>query len=186
MNKTIISLIAALSENRVIGKDNRVPWRIPADLQRLKSLTLGKTVILGRKSYDSMIEYYSKSGREMPGKIYIVVTQNQDYTPARNQDVVVHSIDEAMEKASSFASTFAKAMADKKASADKKEEVFAIGGQQIFEQILPSADRLYLTVVHTSVDGDAYFPEYADFKNVVFQEDRESDGYSYTFYTLEK
>jgi dihydrofolate reductase len=168
MQKPIISIIAALSDNRVIGKDNRVPWRIPADLHRLKSLTLGKTVILGRKSYDSMLGYYSKSGREMPGKTYIVVTTNKEYTASREQDVVVHSIDEAIGKASG------------------ESEVFAIGGQQIFEQILPSADKLYLTVVHTSVDGDAYFPGYADFKKIVFQEDRESDGYCYTFFTLEK
>ena len=163
----MISLIAALSENRVIGKDNRVPWRIPADLQRLKSLTLGKTVILGRKSYDSMVSYYSKSGREMPGKTYIVITRDSAYNPIRSQDIVVHSVEEAIEKANG-------------------EEVFVIGGSQIFEQVLPSADRLYLTVVHTKLEGDAYFPDYSAFSKVISQEDRESDGYKYTFYILEK
>ena len=164
----MISLIAALSENRVIGKDNRVPWRIPADLQRLKSLTLGNTVILGRKSYDSMTGYYSKSGRPMPGKRYIVVTTNQEYKAAREEDIVVHSIDEAI------------------LSANNENEVYVIGGQQVFEQVLPRADRLYLTVVHTEVEGDAFFPDYSAFSKVVFQENHESDGYTYTFYTLEK
>ena len=109
-----VSIIAAMDQKRGIGKDNKIPWRIKEDLVHLKGLTLGKIVILGRKSYDSMAWYYNKTGNPMPGKLYIVVTRDKDYKPARENATVVHSLEEAI----SFA----------RPGRAKLGEVFVIGG----------------------------------------------------------
>lgn len=139
----MISIIVAADNNLAIGAKNRIPWRLRDDLVLLKKLTLGHTVILGRKSYDSMVGYYDKSGRPMPGSVYIVVTRNLAYKPTRKNARVVHSIDEAVELATTIGD----------------DHVFAIGGGDIFKGILPHTDKIYFTKVNTIVDEpDAYFP----------------------------
>ena len=171
-----ISLIAAMSENRVIGKNNRVPWKIKEDLLRLKKLTQNQTVIIGRKTYDSMVEYYNKSGRPMPGKKYIVITHNITYTPpgcgslTPMEYTVVNSLEKAIEAA----------------KRQKTKEIFIIGGAQIFSQALPLADKLYLTIVKGNFEGDAFFPDYPDFKKIISSVEKSSDKYSYKFLELKK
>src|SRR3990167_1035342 len=102
MARPTISIIAALSENRVIGNKGRIPWHIKEDLVRLRNLTKDKVVILGRKTYESMAAYYDKSGREMPAKEYIVITTNNKYQSAINNAVVAHSFSEAINKSDEY------------------------------------------------------------------------------------
>jgi dihydrofolate reductase len=180
-----VSIIAAMDRKRGIGKENRIPWHIKEDLVHLKSLTSGNVVILGRKSYDSMIFYYNRTGNPMPGKLYIVVTHDKNYKPARENAMIVHSLGEAL----SFA----------RSDLAKLDEVFVIGGAQIFQQAISIADKLYLTIVEARLDSppesparrgefdaDTFFPDYSEFKKVVHEEKRESDGYKYKFLELEK
>jgi dihydrofolate reductase len=126
-----ISLIAAQAENRSIGIDNRLPWRLPADLRRFKALTMGHTLIVGRKTYESI-------GRPLPGRTLIVVTRRERYAPRGVQ--VAHSVEEALRQA-------------------QGEEVFIGGGEEIFRQTLDRADRIYLTCIQKDFPGDAFFPE---------------------------
>jgi dihydrofolate reductase len=142
----MISIIVAADNNLAIGAKNRIPWRLRDDLVLLKNLTLGHTVILGRKSYDSMVGYYDKSGRPMPGAVYVVVTRNPGYKPARDNARVAYSIDEAVKLAENVGD----------------DQIFAIGGGDIFKGILPYTDKIYFTKVDTAVDDpDAYFPALA-------------------------
>ena len=91
-----VSIIVAMDEKRGIGKENKIPWHIKEDLVHLKSLTLGHVVILGRKSYESMVFYYNRSGNPMPGKLYLVVTRDKNYKPARENAMVAHSLEKAL------------------------------------------------------------------------------------------
>ena len=128
-----VSLIAALAENRVIGRNNALPWRLPADLKRFRRLTTGHPVILGRKNYESI-------GRPLPERTNIVVTRDRDYRAPGC--IVVASLDAAY------------------AAAGDATEIFIIGGAELYAQTLARADRLYLTLVHAAVPGDTYFPEF--------------------------
>jgi dihydrofolate reductase len=136
----MISYIVATDKKGAIGKDNLIPWRIRSDLVLLKQLTLGNVVILGRKTYDSMVQYYDKSGRPMPGNLYVVVTRDTSYAPQRDNAVAAHSSDDAIKQATHTGG-----------------DVFVIGGSQIYELFMPHADRIYLTEVDIIVDGDAFF-----------------------------
>jgi dihydrofolate reductase len=128
----IISLIAAMDEHRAIGNDNRLPWSLPKDLERFRQLTYGHPVIMGRKTFESI-------GRPLPGRTNIVLTKQRDYQAPGC--TIVHDL------ASAFA-----------ACADA-EEVFIIGGQKLYHDTMAIADRIYLTIVHAHVGGDAHFPE---------------------------
>jgi dihydrofolate reductase len=168
-----ISIIAAVDQNRGIGKDNKMPWHIAEDLVKLKKLTLGHTVVLGRNSYESMVWYYDKSGRPMPGKMYIVVTRNQDYKPQRENAMAVQSVEQAIDKAKNI----------------EQEEVFIIGGAQIFNEALGKnlVNRLYITVVEGDYDVDTYFPDYSLFSKIIFEEKQVSKtGQRFKFLTLER
>lgn len=167
-----ISIIAVMDEKRGIGKDNKIPWHIKEDLVRLKNLTKDHVVILGRKSYESMVSYYNKTGRPMPGKLYVIVTHDKNYKPIRENTTIAHSLEEAL----SFA----------RGRLAKLEEVFVIGGAQIFQQAISIADKLYLTIVDGEFDADTFFPDYQEFKKVIAEEKRESDGYRYRFLELER
>lgn len=167
-----ISIIAAMDEKRGIGKSNKIPWHIKEDLVHLKSLTAGHAVILGRKSYDSMVFYYNRSGNPMSGKLYLVVTRDKTYVPSRDNAKAVHSLGEAVSFARSLLA--------------KLSEVFIIGGGQIFQQALPLADKLYLTIVEGDFACDTFFPDYSEFKKVVSEEKKESEGHKYKFLELEK
>lgn len=167
-----ISIIVAMDQKRGIGKNNKIPWRIKEDLVRLKNLTKNHVVILGRKTYDSMVFYYNRTGNPMPGKLYIVITHDKNYKPARENAMTANSLKETLNFARSHLA--------------KLGEVFVIGGQQIFEQTIGLADKLYLTIVEGDYECDTFFPDYSAFKKVISKESRESESYKYKFLELER
>ena len=130
-----IAMIAAMANNRVIGKDNKMPWHLPEDLKHFKAMTLGKPVVMGRKTFESI-------GRPLPGRHNIVITRQSDYQP------------EGVSCVSSFEAA--------KALVSDCEELVVIGGGQLYKEILPVADTLYLTFIELIVDGDTFFPEWDD------------------------
>lgn len=132
--KPRLSLIAAVAANGVIGSDNALPWRLPEDLKRFKALTLGHPVIMGRKTYESI-------GRPLPGRRNIIITHNATYAA------------DGCETASSLGNALA-------ACSGTAEEIFVIGGAQIYAEALPRAQRLYLTEIRAEFAGDARFPEF--------------------------
>ncbi len=127
----IISIIAAMADNRVIGRGNVIPWHIPEDMKRFREITMGHPVILGRKTFESI-------GRPLPGRKTVIVTRKRGY--CAEGCVVVHDLQEALAKC---------------ADAD---EVFICGGGEVYREAMPLASRIYLTVVHLEVDGDTLFP----------------------------
>jgi len=130
----VISLIAAASENSVIGKDNKLPWHLPTDMKYFKNITWGMPVIMGRKSFEAL-------GKPLRGRSNIVITRNKNWSADGVK--TVQSIDQAINLAS---------------QTDAKE-IYIIGGGEIFQAAIPSADRIYLTLVHENFEGDAFFPE---------------------------
>jgi dihydrofolate reductase len=131
-----ISLIAAMAKNRVIGRDNRLPWHLPADLRRFKALTSGAAVVMGRRTWDSL------PLRPLPGRVNIVVSRTADFCPAGCR--VRTSLEGAVRAAQGLGC----------------RELFVIGGAEVYAQALDFAERLYLTEIDLEVDGDAYFPEW--------------------------
>ena len=140
MKKTLsLSLIAALGENRVIGVDNSMPWHLPGDFKYFKATTLGKPIIMGRKTWDSL-------GRPLPGRLNLVVSRQTDLELEGAQ--VFPSLEAAVERAEAWALE------------QGADEVMLIGGAQLYAQGLEHADRLYLTRVALSPEGDAWFPQF--------------------------
>ncbi len=133
MNTPKISMVCAMAKNRVIGKDNQMPWHLPADLKHFKSVTMSKPIVMGRKTYESI-------GRPLPGRQNVVISRNQGYS-AEGCDVV-DSIDSALELL------------------NEQPEVMIIGGGFLYSQMLAQADHLYLTFIDLEVDGDTQFPEF--------------------------
>ncbi len=163
MNKPKISLIAAIaSENRALGRDNELIYKIPEDLKRFKELTSGHIVIMGRKTFESI-------GRALPNRTNIVITRDPNFS-AENV-VVTHSLGEALH------------LAELKVG---NEEIFIIGGGMLYKEAIQKADKLYLTIVEGNPEADTYFPDYSDFKRVVFEESHESEGLKYKFLDLER
>lgn len=159
----IISLIAAMGKNKVIGKNNSLPWKLPADMEHFKKLTEGKPVIMGRKTFESI-------GKPLPKRTNIIITRDQKYKS--EGCIVVHSTDEALK------------------AAENNKEVMVIGGSQIYKEFLPKANKMYLTLIDEDFDGDIYFPEYKieEWKETAYEE-HEKDAenpYDYTFITLER
>lgn len=134
---TDLAIIVAVAENRVIGNNNTLPWKLPEDLQNFKRITMGKPVVMGRKTYESI-------GRPLPGRTNIVITRNVSFHAEGVQ--VVHSIDDAL------------AMASEIAARAGVGEVMVMGGADVYAATIPRADRLYITEVHASVEGDAVLP----------------------------
>ena len=124
-----------MASNRVIGRDNRLPWRLPADLRRFKELTMGHTLLLGRKTFESI-------GRPLPGRTMLVVSRQEGYAPEGVS--VARSVQEALAQAREAG----------------ESELFVAGGAEIYRQTLPVADRLHLTRIEEDFAGDVYFPEY--------------------------
>lgn len=140
-----LAMIVAAAENHVIGRDNDLPWHLPNDLKYFKATTMGKPIVMGRKTYDSI-------GRPLPGRPNIVITRNTEWQVApehRDAVTVVSSVEEAL------------AAANRVAEEAGVEEVMVIGGAEIYRMLFDQADRLYLTRVHGEVEGDACFPELA-------------------------
>ncbi len=145
----IISIITAMDENQLIGKDNGLPWKLPADLQFFKRVTMSKPIIMGRKTFESI-------GRPLPGRKNVVITRDESFDAEGCE--VVFSLNDALSRV------------------ENADEVMVIGGANIYQQFLPQADRLYLTRVEGKFDGDAWFPE-IDFENweLVEKEEHKAD-----------
>lgn len=160
-----ISLIAALDRQRGIGKDNQLPWRLPADLKRFRELTTGHHLIVGRKTYESI-------GKPLPGRTMIIVTRQPDFQAEGS--LVVDSVAAALALAESRTET----------------EVFVIGGAEIYAQTLAQADRLYLTFVDAEVAADTFFPTFAEDNWQEVERSThaadEKNQYTFTFVTLSK
>lgn len=182
----IISLIAALTEKRVIGNKNRIPWHIKDDLIHFKNLTLHHTVIMGRTTFDSLMGYYKKSGRPLPDRRHVIVSRDTDYTVDLPGCFVAHSVEDALQLAiEKEAAAFLATAAVAKGGLERDGEVFVSGGASIFEQTIEKADRLHLTIVHGEFEGDTYFPNYSEFTQITGKEDKKTpDGLAYTFLDL--
>ena len=166
MNKPIIALIAAMDKNKVIGQNGRLPWRLPADMQRFVTLTMGKPVIMGRKTYDSIPAKF----KPLTGRTNIILTRNPNYTAPGC--LVVNSPQAAL------------------TAAGDVDEVIIGGGSAIYKAFLLQADRLYLTIIDAEFDGDAIFPTteqiYWCFLHQETHEPDEKNNYQYQFLTLER
>ena len=158
-----LSLIAAISENGVIGRDNKLPWHMPADLAHFKRLTMGKPVLMGRRTWESLPGI-------LPHRTHVIFTRDRDYVAEGG--FVVHSIQQAID------------------FAGDAEELMVVGGANLYAQTLPLASRMYLTIVHDHFDGDTAFPDYekADWREVS-REQHDSDErnpHAYSFLIFER
>jgi dihydrofolate reductase len=160
----MISIIVAVSENWGIGKDNELLWHIPEDLKRFKKLTLGKTLIMGKKTWESLPR------KPLPGRKNIVLTD--DTSESIDFSVTAYSIEDALSKCG------------------KEDEVFVIGGGSVYRQFMPMADRLYITHIHRTAPADIYFPEIDPVIWEVVEKEEfaatENDGISYTYIIYER
>jgi len=159
----IVSIIVAVAKKNVIGKDNQLIWHISDDLKRFKALTTGHHVIMGRKTYESI-------GKPLPNRVNIVITRNPKYRA--EGCIVVSSLEDALK------------------SCENDQEVFVIGGGELYRLALPLASKLYLTLVLKDFEGDTFFPE-IDFNqwHEVYRENRkptETDGLEFTFVNYER
>lgn len=163
-----LSLIAAMADNRVIGIKNSLPWKLPSDMRWFRQHTLGKPIIMGRKTFESF------GGRTLPDRTNIVITRDADYQA--EGIVVVTSIDEAIEQAEN--------------SIDGTEEAMVIGGASFYEQMLTKVERMYLTFVDADIEGDAWFPEYndSDWQQVesIHVDVDEKNSYAHRFVILDR
>ena len=159
----IISLIVAMDRNRLIGRGNALPWRLPADLAHFKSITMGKPIVMGRKTYESI-------GRPLPGRHNIVISRNPDF--AAPGCTVVVSVDAAL------------------AAAGAAPEIMVIGGAQLYAELLPLAQRVYLTRIDAAFEGDAWFPPldgevWRECQRAEYAPD-DNNPYPYAFLVLER
>ncbi|HOU41594.1 MAG TPA: dihydrofolate reductase [Promineifilum sp.] len=166
-----IAYVVALDANRLIGRDNALPWRLPDDMRWFREQTLGKPCIMGRKTYDSLPERF----RPLPGRRNIVLTRDRDYVAPGA--LVVHSLDDAL------------------AAAGAAEEIIIVGGAELFRALLPRVDRLYLTQIHAAVEGadtatDVFFPAFdADEWRVVYRQAHPADErhpFAFTWLILDR
>ena len=161
-----ISIVVAIGEDRAIGKSNELLWSIPDDLKRFKSLTSGHPVIMGRKTWESIPEKF----RPLPSRTNIVITRDSSYNAPGA--VLAQSFPEALSLAR---------------DAEGSDEIFAIGGQQVYECALPFAHRLYLTLIDDRKEGDVFFPRYEEeFSKEIAREERVHEGLHYTWLDLER
>jgi len=157
----MITLIAAIAENKVLGKDNTIIWHLPDDFKHFKALTSHHYIIMGRKTFESF-------PKPLPNRTHVIITRQQDYVVPEGC-IVVHSLKEALEKTKN------------------EPEVFVIGGGEIYHQALQYADKLELTQIHASFEGDAFFPEFStsDWQLVSenYHPKDERHAYAFTFQT---
>ena len=164
-----LSLICAMDENMVIGVNNNLPWHLPEDLKYFKRTTMGNSIIMGRKTFESI-------GRPLPGRTNIIVTRNPDYEVENAR--TVGSITDAIE------------LAENTAFIDGSTEAFVIGGAELYKEALPLVNRMHLTMVHAEVDGDAWFPDFDvsqwhEISNEYFEADEENP-YDYSICVYER
>lgn len=157
-----ISAIAAIDSKRAVGKDNQLLFKIPEDFARMRKITAGHPIIMGRKTFESI-------GRPLPNRTNIVITRDETYQA--EGIFLVHSLEKALQVAK---------------GKPGDDEIFIFGGAQIWKEALPVINRLYLTLVEGDYHGDTFFPEYDEYTKVIERAERQADGYSYTFLTLER
>lgn len=169
MNSLPLVIVVAVAENGVIGREQLLPWRIPGDLKHFKAVTMGKPLVMGRKTHESI-------GKPLPGRTNLVLTRDQDW---RAEGVIIaHSLEEILR------------LANEDANKTGANEIAIIGGSSLFEELLPSVSKIELTEVHASPEGDVYFPQY---DRTSFRETRregpmqgDKDEYAYSVVTLER
>lgn len=166
----LISLIVAHSSNRVIGIDGQLPWHIPDDLKYFKAITIGKPIIMGRKTFDSI-------GKPLPGRLNIIITKNTDLLI--EECVVVNNLEAAISEAKNYFKT----------QETEQEEIFIIGGAQIFKQSMEFVNKIYITEVHADYAGDVFFDELSDNDWIEVSRDlhdSENDKIPFSFVTYKK
>lgn len=160
----MVSIIVATADNNVIGKDNQLIWHLPADLKHFKQLTMGHPILMGRKTYESI-------GKPLPGRTSIIITRQEDFRA--EGCIVTHSVEEAIAKAKEL-----------------DEQVYIIGGAEIYKQALPLTDCIELTKIQHHFEGDTYFPEIKNSEWEIVSEENhtpdEKNKYNYTFLTLKR
>lgn len=160
----MISIVVAMDKNRVIGKNNQLPWHLPADLAYFKKVTMGKPIVMGRKTHESI-------GRALPGRKNIIITRNKNYQA--EGCIVIHSIDAIFNL-----------------GLGNDEEICIIGGAEIFQEALIHANRLYITMINNEFEGDTFFPEIAENEwKLTFKEKGpmdEKNPYDYYFTIYER
>jgi dihydrofolate reductase len=163
------SIVVAMADQGVIGYKNATPWHMPKDLQRFRQLTIGKPIIMGRKTYESI-------GRALPGRMNIVMTTQKNFTA--KECFIAHSLDQAVELAVSSEKY------------QEVQEIMIIGGASIYEQFLPRCENFYLTVIHNKFLGDTFFPAWDRSQwQVITRESYEADNknpYAYEFINMKK
>lgn len=166
LNVPVAVTVAISRENRAIGKNNELLWHIPDDLKRFKELTLGCPVVMGRKTFESIV---AMIGKPLPGRTNIVLTRQEDYAPTGA--TVVKTLQEGLELAAK----------------ESAREIHIGGGAEIYRLSLPLVDRLYVTLIDDEPDADAFFPEFEkDFKIVKEYDRREHDGITYQWVDFER
>jgi dihydrofolate reductase (trimethoprim resistance protein) len=158
-----VSLIVAMDKNRVIGKENDIPWRIPYDWEHVKNTTIGHPIILGRKNFESI-------GRALPDRRNIILTRDKDFNFGGCE--IAHSMEEVFELSKD------------------EEEIFIFGGEQIYNMFLPFVEKMYITKIHHEFEGDTFFPEvnYGDWNEVSVEKGimNPSNPYNYYFHVYER
>jgi dihydrofolate reductase len=166
MKRPTISFVVAMDRNGLIGAGNRLPWRLPEDMRRFRQITMGKQVLMGRRTYETIPARF----RPLPGRTNIVLTQQLDYDAPGC--TIVHSLSQALSAAS------------------EREELMVIGGALLYEQLLPQADRIYLTLIDGEFEGDVFFPALDDAEwQEIEREEHGRDGRHstpFTFLLLER
>jgi dihydrofolate reductase len=160
----MITLVLAMADNGVIGDKGAIPWRIAADMRRFKALTMGKPIVMGRKTWDSFPR------KPLPGRANIVITRDRSF--AAPGALVVHSLEEALARA----------------GVEKADEIMVVGGAEIYRAVLPIADRIELTEVHTQARGDARMEKFdpAAWREVAREDHGTGDGLGFSYVTLER
>jgi dihydrofolate reductase len=161
----MISLLVAMDKNRLIGKDNDLPWRLPADLAYFKKITMGHSIVMGRKTYESI-------GRPLPGRENIIVSRNKDYEAPGCK--VINTTEEILQLEAE----------------QEHKELFVIGGAEIFTEVLPFANKLYITMIDEIFDGDTFFPEVGKEEWMLISEEQgikdDKNPYLYYFQVFER
>lgn len=160
MHSPLISIIAAVSKNGVIGRGNKLPWHIPEDMRHFRDLTRGHAVIMGRNTFASI-------GKALPDRVNVVIAADTSFLPPAGC-IVVSSFEKALEQA----------------RVHEHKEIFVIGGQMVYETAIHFADKLYLTLIHKEFSGDTFFPDYSEFRTVLSKREGSHEGISYTFFEL--
>jgi dihydrofolate reductase len=159
-----ISLIVAMSANRVIGRDNKMPWHLSADLKRFRAITMNAPILMGRKTFESI-------GKPLIGRVNMILSKNSSYKP--EGCLIFNSLETALKTAQNYG-----------------EELFIIGGSELYKTTLPLAQRLYLTDIEAQFDGDTFFPkiDFNDWNEIACErvKDDEKVDFTYRFLTLEK